>query len=75
MPASSYRDFSKLPVSFAGLYLDLDTGELIVSTSGSLMQTIRAAISIPSLFTPFEHGWTSLYRCRNPTKYTSSASA
>ena len=54
MPASSYRDFSKLPVSFAGLYLDLDTGELIVSTSGSLMQTIRAAISIPSLFTPFE---------------------
>ena len=54
MPASNFQDFSKLPISFAGLYIDLDTGELIVSTSGSLMHTIRAAISMPSLFTPFE---------------------
>jgi NTE family protein len=54
MPASNIRDFSRLPISFAGLYLDFDTGELIVSTKGSLMQTIRAAISIPSIFTPFE---------------------
>ncbi len=53
MPASDYRDFSKLPVNFAGLTIDMHTGELIMHREGSLEQAIRGAATIPSVIGPY----------------------
>ena len=53
MPASNYRDFSQLPVNFAGLTVDMHTGELIMHREGSLEQAIRGAATIPSVIGPY----------------------
>ncbi|MEN6444980.1 MAG: patatin-like phospholipase family protein [Candidatus Cloacimonas sp.] len=52
--ASQLKNFNDLPIPFACNATDLVTGEGIAFTSGSLMQAIRASISIPSLIEPFE---------------------
>jgi NTE family protein len=52
--ASANRDFSTLPVPFSCVATDLVNGEPVVFRSGSLMQAIRASVSIPSLVKPFE---------------------
>lgn len=53
MSASPYRDFSLLPVNFAGLTIDMRTGELIIHHGGSLMQSIRGAATVPSVIGPY----------------------
>lgn len=53
LPASAYQDFSSLPIPFACVATDLLTGEPRVFTQGSLMQAVRASISVPSLMKPF----------------------
>lgn len=55
MSASPYRDFTKLPVDFAGLTIDMHTGELIVHREGSLEQAIRGAATIPSVIGPYTY--------------------
>ncbi|MDD3535852.1 MAG: patatin-like phospholipase family protein [Candidatus Cloacimonetes bacterium] len=52
--ASPYQDFSELPISFACMGTNLITGEPKSFTQGSLMQALRASMSIPSIFLPFE---------------------
>ncbi|MGK2960801.1 MAG: patatin-like phospholipase family protein, partial [Gemmatimonadaceae bacterium] len=46
------RDFSRLPRSFAAIATDIETGRTVVLNSGSLAETMRASMSIPSLFSP-----------------------
>lgn len=53
MPASAYRDYSKLPVNFAGLTIDMHTGELVIHQEGSLLQSIRGAATVPTLIAPY----------------------
>lgn len=52
-PASGIDDYKNLPISFSCIATDLVTGELAVFDSGSLMQGIRASMSIPSILQPF----------------------
>lgn len=52
--ATAYTDFSKLPIPFSCVATDLISGEPTVFTHGSMMQAIRASLSIPSIMQPFE---------------------
>ncbi len=52
--ASQTDDFSQFPTSFSCNATNLITGEAKVFSGGSLMQAIRASMSIPSLVRPFE---------------------
>jgi len=49
-------DFSKLPVPFFCIATDLFTGEAVVLDSGSMVQSIRASMSIPGYFNPVKIG-------------------
>lgn len=45
-----------LPIPYTALASDLYTGEKVVFRSGSLLEAIRASISVPSLFKPYRIG-------------------
>lgn len=53
-PASQVSDFSQFPIPFVSNATDLITGQPKTFVSGSLMQAVRASMSIPSLLRPFE---------------------
>lgn len=53
-PAAQNKEFSQLPIPFACNATNLITGEAVTFTKGSLMQALRASMSIPSLVLPFE---------------------
>ncbi|MCX7828102.1 MAG: patatin-like phospholipase family protein [Thermanaerothrix sp.] len=46
-------DFSKLPIPFAAVATDLETGEPVVLRSGNLADAMRASMAIPGLFEPW----------------------
>lgn len=46
------NDYNRLPIPFACIATDLETGEALVMRSGVLSESIRASISIPTIFTP-----------------------
>ncbi|MDR3231542.1 MAG: patatin-like phospholipase family protein [Synergistaceae bacterium] len=48
------RDFSELPIPYAAVATDIHTGEKVVLRSGSLPSAMRASMSIPALFEPWE---------------------
>ncbi len=45
-----------LPMPFAAVTCDIDTGEQVVLTTGSLVDAIRASTAIPGIFFPVRHG-------------------
>ena len=45
-------DFRRLPVPFATVATDLETGEPVALVRGSLPLALRASLAIPSVFTP-----------------------
>ncbi len=47
-------DFNKLPIPFAAVATDLETGEKVVLRRGSLASAVRASMSIPGVFDPWE---------------------
>jgi NTE family protein len=47
-------DFSELPIPYAAVAADIRTGEKVVLRSGSLPSAMRASMSIPALFEPWE---------------------
>jgi NTE family protein len=47
-------DFSELPIPYAAVATDIRTGEKVVLRSGSLPSAMRASMSIPALFEPWE---------------------
>ncbi len=48
------NDFNKLPIPFRCIATDIETGEAVVLDHGYLPDAIRASMSIPSMFIPFE---------------------
>jgi NTE family protein len=47
-------DFNELPIPYAAVATDIRTGEKVVLRSGSLPSAMRASMSIPALFEPWE---------------------
>ena len=47
-------NFGDLPIPYAAIATDIHSGEKIVLTSGSLASAMRASMSIPALFEPWE---------------------
>jgi NTE family protein len=46
------HDFSQLPIPFQAMATDLVTGDLVVLRRGDLVESVRASMSIPGIFTP-----------------------
>jgi NTE family protein len=51
-PAILVRDFRQLPIPFAAVATDVETGEAVVFDSGSLADALRASMSLPGVFRP-----------------------
>lgn len=49
-------DFSRLPIPFTAVAVDLHHGEEVHLTSGSLARAMRSSMSIPAMFEPVEWG-------------------
>jgi len=45
-------DFSQLEIPFVATATDIDTGETVVLNKGSVVDAVRASISIPGIFAP-----------------------
>lgn len=50
--AQSVRDFTQLPLPFAAVATDVETGEAVVLTSGVLAQAMRASMAITGVIQP-----------------------
>lgn len=48
------REFSELAIPLATVSADLESGERVVSTTGSVPKAVRASLSVPFLFEPIE---------------------
>jgi len=48
------RNFDDLPVPYRAVAADILTGQKVVFSSGSIAEAMRASMSIPGLFTPYE---------------------
>jgi NTE family protein len=46
------HDFDKLRIRFRAAATDLETGELVVLRKGDLIESMRASMAIPAVFTP-----------------------
>ena len=53
-PAFAITDFDKLPIPFRAMATDIETGESVVLTSGSLANAMRASMSVPGAIAPVE---------------------
>ena len=53
-PVHPIRDFRDLPVPFAAVATDAETGEAVVLDHGFVPDAIRASLAIPSVFAPVE---------------------
>jgi len=49
------KRIEELPLKFAAIAADIETGEEVVIQEGPLVEAIRASSSIPGLFVPVEH--------------------
>ncbi|MGH7451369.1 MAG: patatin-like phospholipase family protein, partial [bacterium] len=52
LPFHHVTDFKALPIPFACVATDLETGEAVTLDHGFLPQALRASIAIPTVFTP-----------------------
>ena len=55
-PYESIHDFSKLPIPFYCVAVNVAKGEQVVLKEGSLSKAMRATMAIPSVFSPVEWG-------------------
>jgi NTE family protein len=53
-PAIDIVDFDKLPIPFRAVAADIETGEAVVLSHGSLTRAMRASMSVPGAFSPGE---------------------
>ncbi len=49
------KKIENLPIPYAATAADISTGKLYVINKGSLLEAVRASISIPIVFTPVKH--------------------
>src|SRR3989440_185187 len=54
--AHDVHDFRRLPIPFAAVATDLETGQPVVLDQGFLPDAIRASMALPSVFAPVELG-------------------
>lgn len=51
-----HKNFEDLPIPFAAIACDLETGdEIVLKETGDLMTAVRASCAIPGVFVPIEH--------------------
>ncbi len=50
-----HRLIEQLPMKYAAIATDIDTGEEVVIDRGELVSAIRAAISVPVIFIPYKY--------------------
>jgi len=55
-PYEKITDFDQLPIPFRCVAVDLVTGNQVVLKNGSLSKAMRAAMAIPSVFSPVQWG-------------------
>lgn len=55
LPVANVRNFDDLRVPFRAVATDLETGDEIVLSEGSLADAIRASMSVPGFFAPVPH--------------------
>ena len=53
-PAFGIGDFNKLPIPFRAMATDIETGDSVVLSKGSLAQAMRASMSVPGAIAPVE---------------------
>ena len=53
-PYHHVNEFQKFPIPFKCVATNLETGEPVVLDSGNIVKSIRASMSIPTIFTPIE---------------------
>lgn len=53
-PAATIHDFNELPIPFACTATNLSSGKLKIFSSGNLHEALRASMSVPTIFEPFE---------------------
>ncbi len=53
-PARHFRSFDSLPIPFRCVATDINTGDAVLLTEGSLTEALRASMAIPLIFTPVE---------------------
>lgn len=51
-PSTLVEDFDHLPIPFRAVATDLEIGDPVILASGSLVQAIRASMSVPAIFAP-----------------------
>ena len=51
---TSVRSFDELPIPFRAIATDIGTGEMVVLKEGSVVQAIRASMSVPGAVAPVE---------------------
>ncbi len=56
LPAIEVSDFDRLDIPFRALATDLVTGDEVILAHGSLVEAMRASMSIPGVFAPVERG-------------------
>lgn len=56
LPHLDQNDFSKLPIPYAAVATDLETGEPVALLNGDIAEAVRASMSIPGAFTPVNWG-------------------
>jgi len=54
LPVSDIKNFDQLNIPFRAVATDITTGEMVVLSSGDLAKSMRASMSIPSIFAPME---------------------
>lgn len=52
--AHDIEDFDELPVPYRAIATDIETGQSVTLKKGSLTNSMRASMAIPSVFTPVE---------------------
>jgi NTE family protein len=51
-PVADVQDFDRLPIPFRAIATDLETGQLVLMSSGDLVTALRASMSAPGVFSP-----------------------
>lgn len=52
IPVADVQDFDRLPIPFRAIATDLETGQLVVMSSGDLVTALRASMSAPGVLSP-----------------------
>lgn len=54
LPVAHIQDFDRLPIPFRAVATDIITGDTVVLSKGNLAEAMRASMSLPSVFPPYE---------------------